>query len=271
MEKNQPVLVDLRKESLRILSVLALVLVALTGLLSVFVGSDASNLYQDGTRIATAGGALGLSIAVVAKQGVRGLFGRSYLALAIGLACTFAAESVWGYYEIVLEEESPFPSVADALWLAAYGGIGYFLYSLSKFYGGGLRKWKVMLVAAIILALASFYIYSLASISLEYLEDDVTPLVISVAYPVLDAIVLVPAILMVVNSGKGKLTYVPWIFVGLVFLGIADTLLGFAALTEFQDDTTFITMMYNVSYVWMAAGMFWHARFALSGMSMNFK
>jgi hypothetical protein len=236
-----------------------------------FIGSDESRLYQDATRIVTSGAALVLSIVVVAKQGVNGLFGRSYLALAIGLALTFAAEFTWGYYEIVLAEESPFPSVADALWLAAYGGIGYYLYSLSKFFGAGLKRWKIAVVAAIIIALASFYIYSLASISLEEPMDDLTPLLISVAYPVLDAIVLVPAILMVANSGKGKLTYVPWIFAGLVSLGIADTLLGFTAVTGFQDDTTFITMMYNVAYVWLAAGMIWHARFALSGTSMMFK
>lgn len=263
--------IDLRKENGRLFVGLALALVAVNGFLTILIGTDESNLYQDATRIGTAAGALALSLLVVAKQGVRGLFGRSYLALAIGLGCWFAAESIWGYYEIGLGEESPFPSVADAIWLASYGGVGYYLFSLSKFYGTGLKKWKIIAVAAMIFAFSSIYVYSLVIVSLEDISEDLTPLLISVAYPILDAIMLVPAVLMVLNGGKGKLTYIPWVFIGLILMGIADTLLGFAAMTGFQDDTTFITMVYNASYIWMAAGMIWHARFALSGTKMTFK
>lgn len=271
MEKNQSINVDLRKENLRLLVGLAITLVAVNGFLSTMIGSDESNVYQDVTRMGTAAGALALSLVVVVKQGIGGLFGRSYLALAIGLACWFSAECIWGYYEIGLGDQSPFPSAADAVWLASYAGIGYYLFSLSKFYGAGLKKWKIIAVAATIITFSSIYVYSLVGVSLDPTADDLTPLLISVAYPILDAIMLVPAVLMVLNGGKGKLTYIPWVFIGLVFMGIADTLLGFSAVTGFQDDTTFITMVYNASYMWMAAGMIWHVRFVLSGTRMMFK
>ena len=56
---------------------------------------------------------------------------------------------------------------------------------------------------------------------------------ISIAYPIFDAILLVPAILIITNAGRGQLTSIPWIFVAMLLLIIADSLLGLSSSSRF--------------------------------------
>ena len=98
----------------------------------------------------------------------------------------------------------------------------------------------------------------------EALDEYLIPLGISVAYPVLDVILLVPAVLIVMNSGKGQLTAIPWTFVSFILTAIADILLGYSAVTGFQNDITIITMTYNAAYLCMAAGLMWYLSFFIS-------
>ncbi|MCI0556898.1 MAG: hypothetical protein MN733_00250, partial [Nitrososphaera sp.] len=239
------------------------------------MGSEVNFVYYDLLRIGSIGSAVLLSFAVFAKQGGKGLFGRAYAALSAGLVMWLVAESIWGYYEIVLGEESPFPSIADAFWLGAYGGLLYYVFSLYKFLGKGVKRYAILFVMAAIAVFAFFYLQSLISVSLpmdgEVGEEFVVPLGISVAYPVLDLILFVPAFLIVLNSGKGLLTSVPWIFVSFILTAVADILLGYSAVTGFQNDVTVITMIYNAAYLCMTAGLLWYLRFFISGQRQVFK
>nr|WP_294804974.1 hypothetical protein [uncultured Nitrososphaera sp.] len=70
-----------------------------------------------------------------------------------------------------------------------------------------------------------------------------------------------PAILIVLNSGKGYLTSIPWIFIGWIALGVADTLLGIAQVQNFDGDLFLINAFYVIAYLAMAAGLWWYNRF----------
>jgi hypothetical protein len=254
---------------------LVIAIAAVNGFVTLIMGSETNYIYYDILRIGTIASAMLLSLVVFGKQGTRGLFGRAYTALALGLGMWLVAESIWGYYEVVLAEETPFPSIADAFWLGAYGGLLYYVSSMYRFFGKGVKKYQLALVVGIIGGFAFFYLQSLISISLppegEAIDEYVMPLAISVAYPVLDVILLVPAILIVLNSGKGQLTSIPWAFVSFILVAIADILLGYSAVTGFQNDVTIITMMYNASYLCMAAGLLWYLRFFISERKQVFK
>jgi hypothetical protein len=144
-----------------------------------------------------------------------------------------------------------------------------------KFFGKGVKKYQIVSVIGIIAVFAFFYLQSLVAVSLppegESMSDYVIPLAISVAYPVLDVILLVPAILIVLNSGRGHLTAIPWTFVSFILTAIADILLGYSAVTGFQNDVTIITMTYNAAYLCMAAGLLWYLRFFISEKKQVFK
>lgn len=274
MEK-QSVELNIGVEKRKYVIGLILAVAAVNGFVTLVMGSEANYVYFDILRIGSIGSATVLSIVVFGKQGSKGLFGRAYTALAVGLAMWLVAESIWGYYEVVLGEETPFPSIADAFWLGAYGGLLYYVSSTYKFFGKGVKKYQLAAVVGIIGAFAFFYLQSLISVSLppdgESMDEYMVPLAISVAYPVLDVILLVPAILIVLNSGKGQLTSIPWAFVSFILVAIADILLGYTAVAGFQDDVTITTMMYNASYLCMAAGLLWYLRFFISERKQVFK
>ncbi|AIF84974.1 hypothetical protein NTE_02938 [Candidatus Nitrososphaera evergladensis SR1] len=223
--------------------------------------SDAIVVTSDLSRILTVGAAAVISIIVVARQNVTGIFGRAYLALAAGLVLWVAAESTWGYYELVLQIERPFPSIADALWLSAYGPIGFHLFSMARFYGRGVGKYKVAAVIAGMSVFVGLCITELAGVSELQGEGAELAIAISIAYPLLDTALFMPAILIVLNSGKGYLTSIPWIFIGWMALGVADTLLGIAQVQNFDGDLFMINAFYVIAYLAMAAGLWWYNRF----------
>lgn len=223
--------------------------------------SDLVIVSSDLSRIFTIGAAMIVSFIVVARQGVAGIFGRAYLALAIGVALWFAAEFTWGYYEIVLAIETPFPSLADAFWLSAYLFIGYHLFRMAKFYGSGTKKYTVAIVAAGIAIFSGLYVSELVAISDLESEEALAGLAISMAYPIMDAVLFLPAIVIVLNSGRGYLTSIPWIFIGWIILGIGDTLLGVTAVQNFEGDLFLINSFYTVAYLCFTAGIWWYNRY----------
>jgi hypothetical protein len=206
--------------------------------------------------------ATGLALLVVYRQKVSGIFGRSYAFLAGGLVLYLIAEILWGYFSIGLGIETPFPSLADVFWLAAYAPFGYGLFSLFRLYSKqGKSQLKALIVVSLsVTAFSSFYIAELISVTDLSQPDGAIELVISIAYPILDGILIVPALLVILSSGKGYLTSIPWIFVSWIFTAIADSIFGFTAVMSITGDNSIWNLFYIAAYLSMAAGLFWHNR-----------
>ncbi len=216
----------------------------------------------DLSRTLTISSAAAMSLIVIVRQGITGIFGRAYLFLFIGIILWLLAEATWAYYELGLGIERPFPSTADAFWLAGYGPLGYHLFSMSRFYGRETRKLRTILVGISVAVFTGLYILALSSVSeLGEGSDALIGFAISTAYPILDAIIIVPAILTVMNAGRGLLTSIPWIFISLIFLWLGDTILGFTAVQNFAGDIIFVNFWYTIAYLTMAAGLWWYNRF----------
>jgi hypothetical protein len=215
----------------------------------------------DLSRIFAIGSAAVLSIVVIVRQGIAGIFGRAYLAISAGVILWLMAETIWGYYELVLQIERPFPSLADAFWLAGYGPVGYHLFAMSRFYGRGVKKYKVAIVICGIALFSGIYIQQLFEIFQSTQETSTLGLAISITYPVIDAILFMPSIVIVWNAGKGYLTSIPWIFIAWISLGIGDTLLGIAAIQNFEGNEFIVNLFYLIAYLCMTAGLWWYNRF----------
>jgi hypothetical protein len=229
--------------------------------MSVFftAGSEIELIVSDFSRIITIGSAVAMSFIVIARQKIDGLFGRTYLALAIMLALWFAAESTWAYYELGLQIERPFPSIADALWLAGYGAFIYHIFGTSKFFGKGVKRHTVLIVTLVVSAL--MYFVANAIIGVFDLSDPASyePLAIILAYPIIDAACIIPALLVVTNAGRGQLTSIPWIFVAVILFVIGDTMLGMSILVPEAEGYP-ITMIFNAGNLFVTAGLIWYNR-----------
>jgi hypothetical protein len=60
----------------------------------------------------TAAVAFAFGVITVYRQKLDGLFGKTYASLAIGLGLWCIAELIWTYFEIGLQIDTPFPSLA---------------------------------------------------------------------------------------------------------------------------------------------------------------
>jgi hypothetical protein len=256
----QQSIVDIAKERRNLVIALLTSMIIVNTIVFLTAGSDSGRYIGDITRVGSIGSALAISLIIVGRQGLGGLFGKAYAALAIALALWLVAESTWAYYELILGVESPFPSLADAFWLGAYAPFAYHVFSTAKFFGKGVKKRTALIVSAAGIIFLYFYIQAIVGVADLQAPDSLMPLAISIAYPLLDTILIIPAVLMVSNAGRGQLTSIPWIFVAWILLVIADSLLGITAVTGFTGETFHITMAYNASYLCFTAGLIWYNR-----------
>ena len=72
------------------------------------------------------------SLITTLKVGLATSQGRHYLSLFIAMSLFLCAESIWAYFQLVLQIEVPYPSIADVFYLALLPFLGYhFYYSFS--------------------------------------------------------------------------------------------------------------------------------------------
>ncbi len=230
---------------------------AISNSLIIFSGEDRV-VFSNWTINAAAAIALGISLLITWRQKLGGLYGKTYAAFTIGLALWFVAEMLWTYYELGQGIEEPFPSLADAFWLAGYGPFAYHLFMTFRFFGKVSKKhlFIASLGAAIFLAQLTGIILSTAE------STDTMALAISIAYPVLDAVLIVPAIAVLASLWRGRLTFTPWVLLSSAILitAVADS--GFAYYTAAGLDGMWVwDLFYNTSYMMAAATLFWHNRF----------
>ena len=148
----------------------------------------------------------GLSVLLVAikflKQKVLDRGTVTHLALAIGLVLWLCANIQWLIYE--LEELVPdVPSLADFFWLAAYPFLGYSLYSTFKEFNKRYQN-KTLLFTSLGCGIlfVTYIVYVTISLSVFSSSRGITLFSMLIAYPILNIILIIPAILMVTRFRK---------------------------------------------------------------------
>jgi hypothetical protein len=118
-----------------------------------------------------------------------------HFSICIFLVLWFAAQVLWSFYY----DQSALPNIADTLWFIGYGFFGYFLYSLYYyFFRKEFESFIIVLVAIIVIIVLIYLIDLVLSTSrlLSTQKPDISILIVTLAYPILDAILLVPAVLI---------------------------------------------------------------------------
>lgn len=183
-----------------------------------------------------------------------------------------AAEITWTYFEIGLKIDTPFPSVADVFWLTGYGFFAYHLYGIYKFVGKNTVKQTAVLIVSITTAIALGYLVSLmiavseVSNGQEQKADEVVLTLVSISYPILDGVLLVPAILILWSIRYGKLVVTHWMLIALsmIFVAIADSGFGYMAVSNInsvQEVDWIWDILYNAGYLSIAFALVWYNRF----------
>jgi hypothetical protein len=239
----------------------------------VFSNQDSRDIFTNWTINTAAAAALSLSIITVItayKRRIDRFLLELYIIFTVGLALWLVAEVTWTYYQLVLQIGTPFPSSADAFWLSGYGFSTYFMFRIYNLLSKGNEKFLVILVslaAAIILG----YILNLTFGIADLLSAQQGSLawLISIAYPILDGILLVPAVLILwILRGK-NVASANWSLLALsiVLVTVGDIGFGYSAVIDKAGKEEWIwDLFYNSSYLVMAAAFFLQSRvFAKEG------
>ncbi len=235
---------------------------------SVIVFSDSHERHSTSIWILNITGATASSLAIIAvwRHGIGGHHGRSYFFLMLGLICWFSADLTLMYYYYALGiEEQRLVTITDGFWFAGYVFLAFHLFTVMR----SLRsRIKLAIIALVSFITFLFVIYNLSSLlSSEYLADlDFTAFIVTVTYPILDFMLIIPSAVILVSLRRDYQHSVPWLLSSLSLLinAIADD--GYV--NDFVNGRSQALWIWDLFYVTdfiiMSAALFWYNKFHIS-------
>lgn len=171
---------------------------------------------------------------------------QSLVFLILSFCSWFAAEQIWNLYEHVLRID-PYPSIADFFYIVAPI---FMLIALVIFLKPIHDQIKKKYFGFAILVSSSILIPILLMIFQDNTEQKFFEITVAIVYPIVDAILLIPAILAIILSFKiNKNSFWTLILIGIISFIIADNLY----LISVNNDTYFdghpIDILWLISYV----------------------
>jgi hypothetical protein len=215
----------------------------------------------------TSGIAMTAAIIVAAKQKTNGLYGITYIAFAIGLACWFAGEMIWVYDNMILGKEPTQLSLADIPWLALYGFFGYYVFKTYQFFGYAVNKQHIIMVVSMVAMVLAYTTYAILN-SPDLIESPAV-MTVRLLYPFGDAVLIVPSVLLLITLRHGLLTYTPWLFAsaGLILIAAADILFTNISLHGASDLFAIAFPLYNAGNLTLTGALIWYSKFGMYDQS----
>jgi hypothetical protein len=224
-----------------------------------------ANLLADETRtlitdllfIPVPGALIILSIIIALRFRGSGKHGNAWIIFTIFAISWFTAEQIWLVYELIYEID-PWPSVADFFYLSGYP----LLFAFSILYLLPVRKAisKKLVISSLLITGALLIPTFTLAYQTNSSENDFE-VALAASYPVLDALLLCPALIGVTLFFKGKVNFL-WslICLAMVLNVTADT--GFLMLS--MNDSYYtghpIDLLYLWAYLLFAFGVYSHIR-----------
>ncbi len=172
--------------------------------------------------------------AIASRRG-EGQRRRAWLWLSAGTGSWAAGQAVWTFYEVVLGQEVPFPSLADIGFLAfpLVGGVGLLIWSAAQGHEALARGRDLMDGAIIAVSLAVLSWVTVMAPIVEASGGFSFSLVLSLAYPIGDVVLGTLVLIILFRSQSERLT------LALLACGLG----GFAL-----ADSTFVYMTSRGTY-----------------------
>jgi hypothetical protein len=256
----------------------------ITNSLIFFSSLETRVFYTNATVVVTSGVALlSVFLLIFKRRNIKVQINKAFISLAIGLFLWFIAEVLWAYYQIGLKIAVPFPSSADALWLTGYLFLIIHLYYILNLVKKSKKidTTKVSHIVLMSLALAAVFGYTFGIVfelnfSNTFFIDQKGVLgdIISIAYLVLDALLIVPAGTILWGLRRAGPQFTHWIMLSLfiVMVTVGDIGFGYSNILgeEIAEEQEWIwETFYNAGYISIAAALFWYSKFAISTKALS--
>lgn len=210
------------------------------------------------------GGVAGLALS--RKWGsLKSALGRSVLFLSLGLITWGIGTLIFAYYNIALDVEVPYPSLADVAYIVSWPLWALGVVSLSKATGAqfGLRttsgKIGLLLIPLFVIVLSYYLLVVVARGGFDFEESAGLKIFFDLAYPVGDVVILTLATLVYGLSlkyfgGKFKLA-VYLILLGFVLNYLADFSFSYTTTLETFYVAGWVDLLFTTAMAALALGV----------------
>ncbi|HZL23839.1 MAG TPA: ABC transporter substrate-binding protein, partial [Nitrososphaeraceae archaeon] len=237
-----------------------------------FAESDSKIVFSNWILIINSLTAAGLSAMILLKDKDSDEGGdKTNILLTLGLIFWFIANIIWAYYEVVLDIVSPVPSLADLFLMSAYGFLIFRLISIYKKLGHITNK-KILIL--IISGTGLFLIYIL-NLTLDLTElsnfRGLMLFIVTIAYPTLNSILTVLAMMILLKIKNEKHHFIPWIceLIGFLAIVVGDSWFAIIVLTAFVEQLWMSALLLSAHYLLIAAGLIWYLRYYIKWQSKD--
>lgn len=208
-----------------------------------------------------------LSVVKFLKQKILNHHTKTHIALAIGLVLWLCANIQWFAYE--LEGVVPeVPSIADLFWIAAYPFIGYTLFSTFKqFYQKYQNKKVLFITIGFGILFIAYMVYIAINLSVLSSSRGIILFSIIVVYPILNVILIIPAMVMFIGVKKEPELSIPRMCesLSLISLVIADSWFAVIFLSNITEAIWYSNLLIVDHYIIISAGLVWTILFLNPG------
>ncbi|MDW0154565.1 MAG: hypothetical protein QOK68_08170 [Nitrososphaeraceae archaeon] len=188
-----------------------------------------------------------------------------FSSLLLGIFCLLIGETLYFHQQYFLQISIPYPSVADVPYLLASLFFSYFLFLciFSLINRKGLNPLPIILVSS----LAIFPIYLILSSAYNFGINESSELefIVNSLYYAFDALMLVPALVILLYLKKKDPFIFHWIFitVALILLVIGDvgyTYFSIISESLLQEFEWLWSIIYALGYLFLGIGIYWYDR-----------
>ncbi len=194
-----------------------------------------------------------ITLVAMAARAKRGRTRLAWLALTFGLTCWAIGEAIWTYYEVVLKQE-PFPSAADVAFLLFPIASCVALLVLPGDDAGPFRGRAFL--DGLIVAASLFVVGWVTVLGPTYHagETNRLALVVALAYPLSDVVVLTMAAVVLVRSGSGDRLPLTLVTAGVACMALSDSLFAYLAAQNAYDSGGALDMGWVAGLLFIAGG-----------------
>jgi branched-chain amino acid transport system substrate-binding protein len=229
-----------------------------------FAETETRIVYSELIIIASVAIAASLGILLAYRQVLHNhSHSKSYISLAIGLVLWLCADIIWASYELVYHVAAPIPSLSDILWLAGYPFLAYNLIATYKQFHNKINK--RLLLASIIgnIIFVAYLIYLTIGLSDFSSQGGVSLFAVLIGYPVMNALMTIPALPILIGLWKERPWSIPWTFksLSLFCIVITDSWFAFIILSGLYEQVWLSSMFFGAEYLILAGGLLWFNKF----------
>jgi hypothetical protein len=183
--------------------------------------------------------------------------------IVIGSIAWTVAEGIWAYYEVILEQEVPYPGPADLFWLFGYFIMYVALVNQYRLFQTPPSQQQKIIIAALVLVFSLIVgVLVLKPIVEDFDRQYLLESLLNVAYPLSDLILLTLTLAIIFSLEQGRFAST-WrlLGLGLVFMALGDLMFSYASLNEIYAPETglntvtlLVDTLYYVAYLTLGLG-----------------